>query len=156
MVLNMVKIGQAHVVAKLGLQHVVAVARHRQLYPLKLMGREREDVFLVIDDVERDAQVVGQRLATPQLADGTQYRERDVAVEPRKGANLAQGALAAVAVAEEGVGITLQAQALQGQMEFLKGYQVDKDASVIECPVICPLVQEGAGKRASACGKKRY
>ena len=89
MVLDMVEIGQSHVVAELRLEHVVTVAGNRQPDTLELVGGKRENVLLVIDDVERDAEVVGQRLAARQTAETAQYGKRDMAVEPREGSDLA-------------------------------------------------------------------
>ena len=71
MMLNVVQVGQLHIVPELGLQHVVAVARDRQLDPFKVVCRQGMDILLVIDDVERNAEVIGQSLAARQLADGT-------------------------------------------------------------------------------------
>ena len=76
------------------------------------MGRERENILLIIDDVERDAEVVSQRLATRQSTNGSQHGERDIAIKPSECPYFAQSRLTAIAVAVEGIGITLQLEPL--------------------------------------------
>ena len=73
-----IEVGQAHVVAKLLRQHAVAVAWHRERNTLEEVGGEGEDVLLIIDNVEGDAIVVGQRATSRQAADTTQDGEGEV------------------------------------------------------------------------------
>ena len=145
MVLDVVEIGQSHVVAELRLEHVVTVAGNRQPDTLEHVGGKRENVLLVIDDVERDAEVVGQRLAARQTAETAQYGKRDMAVEPREHSDFAQSGFTAVAVAVKRVGIALQLEPLQRQLQLVEGEDVDENAPVLEATVIGTLVEEGAG-----------
>ena len=124
---------------------MVAVAWYRQLDTLKLVGGQWKDVILVIDDVKRNAKIIGQRLAACQAAEAAQHWKRDIAVEPCQSAYLTQCRLAAIFLAIERVGITLSLDALQRQLHFVKREDVDEDAPVLETAVISTLVKERAG-----------
>ena len=126
--------GQLHIIAEHDLKHVVAVAGYRKRDALKIMGLQGENILEVIDVVERDAEVTHECLGAAQLADATQQREGDVAVEPCQCLDFAHGCLAAVARLEDVVGHALQAQALRPWQDMVKREDVDEDA-LIERPV---------------------
>ena len=75
-VIDVVKIlGELHVVTEHDLEHVMAVARDRQLQALEIMRCQGENILQVVDIVERDAQVTHECPGTAQAADGPQYRK---------------------------------------------------------------------------------
>ena len=141
---EVVEVGQLHVVAKLRGEHAVAVARYGELQPLERVGRQREDVALVVDDVEGYAVIVRECLPPGDAADEAQKGECQVFVDPGDGANLPHRPFLVLARAEN-----LEAMRLQGLGQqvgphplAVEGEEVDEDASLAEDAVVVALVEK--------------
>ena len=86
MVVDVVEvIGELHVVAKHGLEHVLTIAGDWELDSLEVVGCQRENITQVIDVVKRNSVFAHEGFGSAKPTDASQQRERDMTVKPSQG-----------------------------------------------------------------------